>query len=203
MFAIYFATMLLSNLVANNAVAALMFPVAMNVAKRNFYVSTRFCSDVLFRRERHLSEPHGGVADAGRVLCLYVSLRVSDEPDGVCFGRIHDHRFRQVWCPNADLADGDYAHRSLLGRPVADCVDRLLLCSGSGDFVEEDQRFLLHVKRKDDVGERLVERTVNDAAHGHTSRRSRHSEWKQRNIPHVVSSEWTPLLLYVFFRCPY
>ena len=34
MFAIYMATMLLSNLVANNAVAALMFPIAMDVARR-------------------------------------------------------------------------------------------------------------------------------------------------------------------------
>lgn len=40
MCAMYLATMILSNLVANNAAAALMFPIAMDVAKRkNFNFS--------------------------------------------------------------------------------------------------------------------------------------------------------------------
>ena len=201
MFAIYFATMLLSNLVANNAVAALMFPVAMNVARRNFYISTLCCSDVLFRRERHLSKPYGCVADAGSILCLHVSLWISDQPNGVRFGRIHNHRFRQVWSSNADLADGHYAYRSLLGRPLAACMDRLVPCSRSGDFVEEDQRVMLHVKGKDGVAEHLIERAVNDAAHGHTHRRrSRHTEWNQWNTPRVASNEWAPSCCYLLLR---
>ena len=139
-----------------------------------------FCSDHLSRRERHLSEPHGRVADAGRILRLHVSLRVSDEPHGVCFGRIYDRRLRQVRGSDADLADGRFAHRSLLGRPMAASMDRLLSRGRSSDFVEKDQGVLLHVKEKEGAYTRLLERTINDAAHRHIHPwRRGHAEWKR------------------------
>eukprot|EP00210_Caulerpa_lentillifera_P002468 g2366.t1 len=59
MCAMYFATMILSNLVANNAAAALMFPIAMGVARQNNIKASRMSALLMLAASSAFMSPFG------------------------------------------------------------------------------------------------------------------------------------------------
>lgn len=105
MFAIYVATMFLSNLIANNAVAALMFPVAMDVAKRQYCHIIPFC--ICGFRERNQCQSYGIVVDVGIVIGIHVSVWISDQSHGICFWWLHHHGFCEIWSTHAGQTIND------------------------------------------------------------------------------------------------
>ena len=151
--AVYLATFVISNVVTNNAAAALMFPVAAEAA------------------ERQGGEPREHVLPrhARGVRVVHVAVRVPDQPDGLRPGRLRLQGLFALWRADAGGADGGQRRGDRAGRQV---LVRELGRDGTGvrrdvradddDAGERAQRlcrFLPEAARKDDSRKRARTKT--------------------------------------------